>query len=181
MKTVPRARKPSSKARRKRRRATLKLAVNGAAPTLVCAQADGVEALALAQARALGLAHAGFVPSGTRNPGETFEATPTRHPAQALKWNTRFADATVVLTADAVLHGRARLAVAWCRRYRKPWLHLYPAAFDEQALRVWLRTRPLRSLHICGARAHQQVERLEALLDVLLRALTAVERPVRCG
>lgn len=171
MKTSARPRKPSSKARRKHRRATLKLAANGAAPTLVCAQAGGVEALALAAARGQGIAHAGFVPSGTKNPGETFEATPTRHPSQALKWNARFADATIVLTADATLHGRARLAVDWCRRYRKPWLHLHPDGFDADALRLWLRTRPLRSLHLSGALAHQQVERVGPLVEAVVRAL----------
>ena len=152
------------------------MAANGHAPTLVTAQTPGVEALALAAARALGLAHAGFVPSGTRNPGDTFEATPTRHPSQPLKWNVRFAEATVVVTPDATLFGRARLAVEWCRRYRRPWLHLYPGSHDAAQLTEWLRTRPLKSLHLTGALAHQ-AERLEALVESFVQALASARVP----
>ncbi|MBL8245597.1 MAG: hypothetical protein JNL89_15470 [Rhodanobacteraceae bacterium] len=166
-----RPKKPTRK-QRKRRRATLKLAANGLAPTLVTAQLAGVEATALAAARALGLAHAGFVPSGTKNPGDTYEATPTRHPSQPLKWNVRFAEATVVITPDAVLHGRARLAVEWCRRYRKPWLHLFPGSHDGAQLAEWLRTRPLKSLHLTGALAHQ-AERLGDLVEAFVHAFAS--------
>ncbi len=166
-----RPKKPTRK-QRKRRRATLKLAANGLAPTLVTAQTPGVEAFALAAARALGLAHAGFVPSGTKNPGETFEATPTRHPSQPLKWNVRFADATVVITPDATLYGRARLALEWCRRYRKPWLHLFPGSHDATQVAEWLRTRPLKSLHLTGALVHQ-AERLGPLVEAFVQALAS--------
>lgn len=175
MKAATRPRKPSSKSRRKKRRATLVLGSNGAAPTLVMAQTDGVERSVLDGAIAAGLAHAGFVPSGTRNPGDSYQATPTRHPAQALKWNVRGSDATVMLTPDAQLFGRALLAKAWAERYRKPWLHLYPDSFDREQLRQWLRTRPLKSLHITGARAHQ-AERLEGLLAELLAELAATAK-----
>lgn len=169
-----RSRKPSSKARRKKRRVTLTLASNGQRPTLVCAQTDGVEAMALVAARQAGLAHAGFVPSGTRNPGGTFLATPTRHPSQALKWNVHASDVSVLITPDAVLFGRALLARQWCERYRKPWLHVYPGACDVESIRVWMRTRTPKSIHVTGARAYQS-ERLAAAVDTLVRAL--VESP----
>ena len=110
MKAATRPRKPSSKSRRKKRRVSLTLGSNGRAPTLVTARSDGVEAMALEQAGRLGLATAGFVPSGTRNPGDSFLATPTRHPSQALKWNVRAADVSVLITPDAQLYGRALLA-----------------------------------------------------------------------
>ena len=171
-----RARKPSSKARRKKRRATLALASNGNTPTLVCAQSDGVEAMALRIAREGGLAHAGFVPSGTRNPGETFLATPTRHPSQALKWNVRGSDVSVLITPDAVLFGRALLARQWCERYRKPWLHLHGGDCDAEQIRLWMRTRTPKSIHVTGARAHQ-AEHLAPAVAALLHAL--VESPPR--
>jgi hypothetical protein len=178
-----RPKKPTRK-QRKRRRATLKLAANGHAPTLVTAQLPGVETTALAAARTIGLAHAGFVPSGTKNPGETYEATPTRHPSQPLKWNVRFADATVVITPDAVLYGRARLAVEWCRRYRKPWLHLFPGSHDGARLAEWLRTRPLKSLHLTGALEHQ-AEGLGDLVEAFVHACAQprgrLEPPVKRG
>lgn len=169
MTATVRTRKPSSKARRKKRRAALVLGSNGASPTLVTAQTDGVEARIHAQALKLGLAQAGFVPSGTRNPGETFQATPTRHPSQALKWNVRAADATILITPDATLFGRAQLARDWCGRYHKRWLHLHPGNFDADAIRIWLRTKPPKALHITGARAHQA-----AGLDALVEALAGV-------
>jgi|GEM_PF-2513159 len=172
MSRTPSTRKPSSKARRKKRRATLTLASNGAGPTIIGAQTDGVEARALQLAQARGLAHAGFVPSRTRNPGESFLATPTTHPSQALKWNARFADASVLITPAGPLFGRALLARQWCERYRKPWLHLHPGNLDSAAVRLWLRTRPLKSLHIAGARAHQD-DGLDGVLDLLFDCLEA--------
>jgi len=165
-----RTRRPSSKARRKKRRVTLAFASNGSVPTLVCAQSDGVEVAALGIARALKLAHAGFVPSGTRNPGETFLATPTRHPSQALKWNVRASDVSVLVTPDAVLFGRALLARQWCERYRKPWLHVHAGACDAEQIRLWMRTRNPKSIHVTGARAHQ-AEHLAAAVEVLVHAL----------
>lgn len=173
MSKAERSRKPSSRARRKKRRVKLALAGNGSAPTLVCAQADGVEALALALARASALAHAGFVPSGTRNPGDTFLATPTRHPSQALKWNVHASDVSVLVTPDATLYGRALLARAWCARYRKPWLHLHAGCCDADAIRAWLRTRAPKSVHVTGARAHQ-ADRLAACVEALLRVLAGI-------
>ncbi|MCP5476670.1 MAG: putative molybdenum carrier protein [Lysobacterales bacterium] len=173
MKAATRPRKPSSKSRRKKRRVSLTLGSNGRAPTLVTARSDGVEAMALEQAGRLGLATAGFVPSGTRNPGDSFLATPTRHPSQALKWNVRAADVSVLITPDAQLYGRALVAQRWAGRYRKPWLHLYPAAFDVEHLRIWLRTRKLKTIHITGARQHQ-VQGLRELVDVLMATLAAV-------
>lgn len=163
-------RKPSSKARRKKRRATLTLASNGLGPTIIGAQTDGVEAQALTLAQARGLAYAGFVPSRTRNPGDSFLATPTTHPSQALKWNARFADASVLITPSGPLFGRALLARLWCERYRKPWLHLHPGNLDSAAVRQWLKTRPIKSLHIAGARAHQ-ADGLESVLDLLFACL----------
>ncbi len=165
-----RKRKPSSKARRKKRRATLALASNGAAPTVVCAQTDGVETMALGAARGCELAHAGFVPSGTRNPGETFQATPTRHPSQALKWNVRGSDVSVLITSDAVLFGRALLARQWCERYGKPWLHLHRGDCAVEQIRLWMRTRKPRSIHVTGARAYQ-AEHLAAAVEALILAL----------
>lgn len=165
-----RTRRPSSKARRKKRRATLALASNGQTPTLVCAQTDGVEAQALGIARGLGLANAGFVPSGTRNPGETFLATPTRHPSQALKWNVRASDVSVLITPDAVLFGRALLARQWCERYRKPWLHVHGGDCDVEQIRVWMRTRNPKSIHVTGARAHQ-AELLALTVEAAVQAL----------
>jgi hypothetical protein len=167
MSKVERSRKPSSKARRKKRRVKLALAGNGSAPTLVCAQTDGVESMALGLGRAAGLAHSGFVPSGTRNPGETFLATPTRHPSQALKWNVHASDVSVLVTPDAVLFGRALLARQWCERYRKPWLHLHAGCCDAQFIRDWLRTRAPKSIHVTGARAHQ-AERLGVSVETLI-------------
>lgn len=173
-----RTRKSSSKARRKKRRATLQLGSNGAAPTLVMAQAEGVERLALAAAVVAGLAFAGFVPSGTRNPGESFQATPTRHPSQALKWNVRGSDATLLVTPDASLFGRARLARSWAERYRKPWLHLHPGNYDRDQLQQWLRTRPLKSLHVTGASV-DQAERLATLLADLVQQVAEQASPGR--
>lgn len=167
-----RTRRPSSKARRKKRRATLALASNGNKPTLVCAQTDGVEAMALGIARGHGLAHAGFVPSGTRNPGETFLATPTRHPSQALKWNVRASDVSVLVTPDAVLFGRVLLARQWCERYRKPWLHVHAGDCDAGQIQQWIRTRNPKSIHVTGARAHQ-AEHLSTSVEVLMHALVA--------
>jgi hypothetical protein len=168
--SATRTRKPSSKARRKKRRVVLTLGTDGQAPTIVCARTDGVESWAHAGAGGVGLARAGFVPSGTRNPGEAFLATPTQHPSQALKWNVRGSDATILITAEACIFGRARLARSWCGRYRKPWLHLHPGSFDPDQVRLWLRTRPLKSVHITGARAHQGVE-LQALVEALMSLL----------
>ncbi len=170
-----RSRKPSSKARRKKRRVRLAIASNGKAPTLVNAQGDGVESMTLALARKTGLAHAGFVPSGTRNPGDTFLATPTRHPSQALKWNVHASDVSVLVTPDAVLFGRALLARQWCERYRKPWLHLHAGFCDPEYIRVWLRTRAPKSIHVTGARAHQ-AERLGASVEVLMNVMTEANR-----
>jgi hypothetical protein len=167
MSKIERTRKPSSKGRRKKRRVKLGMASNGRAPTLVCAQADGVEGTALDLARQAGLAHAGFVPSGTRNPGETFLATPTRHPSQALKWNVHASDVSVLVTPDAVLFGRALLAQQWCERYRKPWLHVHAGCCDPEYIRIWLRTRAPKSIHVTGARAHQ-AERLREVVAVLM-------------
>lgn len=172
-KKLERTRKPSSKARRKKRRVKLALAGNGNAPTLICAQADGVESMALGLARRAGLAHSGFVPSGTRNPGESFLATPTRHPSQALKWNVHGSDASVLVTPEATLFGRALLARQWCQRYHKPWLHVHAGNCDPDYIRLWLRTRAPKSIHVTGARAHQ-AERLAQAIETLVGAL--VER-----
>jgi hypothetical protein len=171
MSKVERTRKPSAKGRRKKRRVKLALAANGSVPTLVCAQAGGVETLALGLARAAGLAYAGFVPSGTRNPGESFLATPTRHPSQALKWNVHASDVSVLVTPDAALFGRALLARRWCERYRKPWLHLHAGFCDPDYIRVWLRTRAPKSIHVTGALAHQ-AERLGSVIDALLGVIS---------
>lgn len=170
--SATRTRKPSSKARRKKRRVNLALGSNGRAPTLVCARAGGVESMAIEHATHRGLATAGFVPSGTRNPGDSFLATPTRHPSQALKWNTRAADVTVLITPDACLFGRALLAQRWAGRYRKPWLHLYPAIFDPEQVRSWLRTRRLKSIHLTGALEHQ-AQSLDALIEALMALMAA--------
>ncbi len=178
MSKAERNRKPSSKARRKKRRVKLAMAGNGSAPTLVCAQTDGVESMALGLGRAAGLAHSGFVPSGTRNPGETFLATPTRHPSQALKWNVHASDVSVLVTPDAALFGRALLARQWCERYRKPWLHLYTGSCDPDTIRVWLRTRAPKSIHVTGARAHQ-AERLSGPMEILVRVLAESAAAVR--
>jgi hypothetical protein len=172
MSKVERTRKPSSKARRKKRRVKLTLAGNGSAPTLVCAQSDGVESMALGLGRAAGLAHSGFVPSGTRNPGETFLATPTRHPSQALKWNVHASDVSVLVTPDAALFGRALLARQWCERYGKPWLHLHSGSCDPETIRIWLRTRAPKSIHVTGARAHQ-AERLTVAIEMLMDVISA--------
>jgi hypothetical protein len=170
MSKLERTRKPSSKARRKKRRVKLAMAANGNAPTLICAQSDGIESVALDLVRAAGLAHSGFVPSGTRNPGETFLATPTRHPSQALKWNVHASDVSVLVTPDAALFGRALLARQWCQRYRKPWLHLHAGSCDPESIRVWLRTRAPKSIHVTGARAHQ-AERLGISVETLVRVI----------
>ncbi|MGE4071544.1 MAG: putative molybdenum carrier protein [Lysobacterales bacterium] len=175
MKAATRPRKPSSKSRRKKRRVSLTLGSNGRAPTLVSARCDGVETMAIEHASRLGLATAGFVPSGTRNPGDSFLATPTRHPSQALKWNVRAADVSVLITPDAQLYGRALLAQRWCGRYRKPWLHLHPAAFDLEQVRTWLRTRKLKSIHITGALEHQ-AQGLGALVDGLMAMLAVIDQ-----
>ncbi len=142
----------------------------GQCPTLIVADGDGTELRVAHLAAARGWPVLGYVPRGrsgsARRPG-TF----SEHPLQAVKWNTRAADLTIVLTADATLHGRARWAALWAARYRKPWLHWWPGVADDARLRTWLRTYRWRSLQITGAAEHQ-LGPAAALIEPLLASIS---------
>jgi hypothetical protein len=159
-------RRPSSKARRKNKRAALVIPA-GPRPVLVASTASGIESWAREQAVGRGLACVGYFCAATTLGGPGLVATPTPHPAQALKWNTRAADATLLLAPNGPAFGRARAAIAWCARYRKRWLLLTPASFDAAQLRVWLRTRPPGTLQISGPLAHQAAGLAPLLAQVL--------------
>ena len=163
MKTRP-ARK-----RKKARRAPLVIDRSLPRPALVCALADGVEAIAHAHATASGHAYAGYVPlAQALRVGNI--ATTTQYAPQAIKWNVRASDATLILTADANLFGRARHAQLWSARYRKPWLHLWPAVFDTARFQQWLHTHSVSVLHLTGP-ASYQAPALGGFVEQIMNAL----------
>lgn len=163
-------RRPSSKARRKLKRAPLIIPAGSPRPVLIAATASGVESWVRAASAEHALACVGYYCAATTVVGPGLVATPTAHPAQALKWNVRAADATLLIAPDGPLFGRARLAIDWCARYRKRWLVLTPASFDAQTLIGWLRTQPPHTLHISGPLAHQ-AGNLQALVERVMTQL----------
>lgn len=169
------SRRPSVKARRKLKRPQLSVPAGTASPVLIGANASGVEACVRERAAAFGLGVIGYYCPASIVGERGLVATTSGHPSQALKWNTRAADATLLLLPDGPVYGRARAAQAWCRRYRKRWLLLTPASFDADALQRWLRTQPPERLQITGPLAHQAD--LSALVDRVLKSLNPVLRP----
>lgn len=167
-------RRPSAKARRKLKRPQLSVPAGAARPLLIGASASGVEACVRAHAAASGLSVIGYYRPASIIAAPGLVATTTGHPAQALKWNTRAADATLLLAPDGPVYGRARAAQAWCRRYRKRWLLLTPGSFDAEVLQRWLRTQPPERLQITGPLAHQAD--LSGLVAQVLQALGQWQR-----
>ncbi len=148
------SRQSSSKRKKKAKRAKLSIDLKLPRPAIVGASADGVEAQARDHALAAGHAVTGYVPLNQHlRPGEL--NTRTVFATQALKWNVHAAGATLILTANAVLFGRAKMAKEWCGRYRKPWLHLWPGCDEEARLEEWLRTHDVAVLHVTGPASWQ--------------------------
>lgn len=166
-------RRPSSKARRKQKRPALVAPAGARQPVLIGAGASGVEAQVRERAPTHALAVVGYYCPASIVGAPGLVPTPTGHPAQALKWNTRAADATLLLAPDERLYGRARAAQDWCQRYRKRWLLLTPQSFDADRLRGWLRTLPPKRLQITGPLAHQAD--LSALLAQVLAVLAGAD------
>lgn len=136
---------------------------------------DGFEALLLAAVRAQGLAAGGYVPKGGPPPAIGLLPSSSEYPDQALKWNVRGSDASLLLRPRCGLTRRLQLSIDWCRRYRKPWLLLDEDAIDSPQLQTWLRTLPLRTLHVTGPLAHQCTQ-AKALATQLGAALAAGRR-----
>ncbi len=158
---MARARKP-----KKKKRPPLPIASK---PSLIVANGDGVEALAMRAALACDWPVLGYVPRG--HSGSALRpGTLSDHPLQAVKWNARAADLTIVVTASAALHGRAQWATRWAQRYRKPTLHWWPGNADTSRLHVWLTTYRWRSVHITGAAAHQ-LGRAADLIELLIASI----------
>ena len=156
----------TSRKRKKAKRAPLKIDPRRAPPALVCAIADGVEQYAHAHALGSGHAFAGYVPA-TLSPAAGTVPTTTSYPLQALKWNVRASEASLIITADAVLFGRALAAREYAQRWSKPWLQVWPADFDAARLRRWLQTHAIRVLHVTGP-ASYQAPTIESFVDTVM-------------
>jgi hypothetical protein len=82
--------------------------------------------------------------------------TPSPGRCQALEWNVRDSDATVLFTISRGLFGHDAQAVDIARQHRKPFLHL-PAhgVFDlnltAEKLQHFLEENAVRTLHVTGS------------------------------
>ncbi len=140
--------------RKKAKRAALVIDRSLPAPALVCARAEGVEEFAARCAVGGGHACVGYVPSTQKAVAGNLPTT-TEYPLQALKWNVRASEASLIITADSQPFGRARAAREYAERWSKPWLQVWPADFDAARLRQWLRTHAIRVLHVTGPASYQ--------------------------
>jgi|CXWL01.1.fsa_nt_gi hypothetical protein len=138
-------------------------------PALVGALAEGVEATARASALRAGHAVAGYVPLATKPPPGCI-CTTTAYAPQALKWNVKASEASLLISADATLFGRALQARQWSTRYSRPWLQVWPAIFDAARLQEWLRTHAIARLHVTGP-ASYQAPGLEPFVEQVLQSI----------
>jgi len=83
------------------------------------------------------------------------------------------AQASLILTADATLFGRALQTQEWCIRYRKNWLHLWPGCPDQARLEEWLRTHNVRLLHVTGPASWQAPNLSDFVADIMSRVLAS--------
>jgi hypothetical protein len=136
----------------------------------------GADRAGLDAARACGLAHGGWVPSGRWaedgpiDPAYPMQETPLRDLRQRTTWNVRDSEGTVIFI-QGTLRGGSLLTRTIARRLGKPVLVLNLSRLSrrraEARLRAWLdRYRP-RVLNIAGSRASQAPTLYAAVLEIL--------------
>ncbi len=118
----------------------------------------GVDRAALDVARALGIAHGGWCPSGRLAedgiipPEYHLQETPSTEYAQRTRWNVRDSDGTLVLTIGRPKSGTA-FTIEVVARLNKPYLVLDLADHSgTDVVRRWGQDHHIRILNVAGPR-----------------------------
>lgn len=136
---------------------------------------SGVERAALDWALESGLAQDGWCPHGRHADDAIIprrydlKETPLTKYSQALEWNIRDSQATLVLTLLPHLNGRIRRTFELAKQYRRPVLHLHktlPLKELVEMLADLVDENQVETLHITGS-----TETEEFGADEFLRAL----------
>lgn len=154
----------------------------------------GADRAALKVAFFLGLKAWGWCPKGrlaedgmVPKQYEMKETDDSRYPPRTWR-NVRDSDGTVILTRGAAERGSA-LTIDFCKKQKKPWLHIDIAKHDDrgaaQMLKNWMRRSKIRVLNVAGNRESKspgiggQVERV--LLLALVPGLRTVNHSELSG
>lgn len=156
-------------------------AVRGVIRQIVSGGQTGADRAALDFAIEQGIPHGGWCPRGRLAEDGAMPAryllreTPDADYAQRTQWNVRDSDGTVVFTLAAELAGGSRLTAEFAKQLGKPWLHLHPAAGnDEQLARrllSFIEQHGVQTLNVAGPRASGEPEIGAFVKRVLAAAL----------